>query len=405
METAERSLRADIAQLREVVARLAAIDRPSASDGERRAAEWIAGRLRERGCNVTVEAETAFGGYWWPVGVLSALGAASGLLSLSRRRGARATGLLGGAIAALGLADEAAAGPYVFRNLFLRRRATWNVVAEAGDRAASRTLVILAHHDAAHSGLLFHPAVPRWLYERVPERVEKAEESLPYWRLVVAGPALVAAGALLGTFLGRALTRIGIGMGVAAAALSADIGRSPVVPGANDNLSAVAVLEHVATAVKDRPVRGLRVLLVSCGSEESLQEGILAFGRRHFPELPVESTAFLVVDSVGSPELLMVEGEGTLKMHQYSSALKELLSALAEENGIELRRGLRARSSTDACIPRRHGYETALLASLNQYKAISNYHWPTDTAANVDYDTVAKCAVLAEALVRRLAES
>ena len=33
------------------------------------------------------------------------------------------------------------------------------VVAETGDPAADRTLVILAHHDAAHSGLVFHPAL------------------------------------------------------------------------------------------------------------------------------------------------------------------------------------------------------------------------------------------------------
>lgn len=50
-----------------------------------------------------------------------------------------------------------------------------------------------------------------------------------------------------------------------AAALFADIARSPVVPGANDNLSAVALLVALAERLRERPVKGVRVLLVSLG--------------------------------------------------------------------------------------------------------------------------------------------
>jgi Zn-dependent M28 family amino/carboxypeptidase len=266
---------------------------------------------------------------------------------------------------------------------------------------------VLAHHDSAHSGVLFHPGISKWMYEKFPERVEKAEESLPYWIASVTAPALVAAGGALGLLTrgrrGRLVTRLGTLLSAAGVALALDIARSPVVPGANDNLSAVAVLVHLARALRERPVQGLRVLLVSCGSEESLQEGILAYARRHFAGLPPASTSFLVVDTVGSPSLVLIEAEGTLRMRRYSERLKDLLAGLAAEHGIELRRGLRLRSSTDATIPNRHGYPTALLASMNRYRAASNYHWPTDTAANVDYGSVADCAVLAEGFARKLA--
>ncbi|HXO67023.1 MAG TPA: hypothetical protein VN863_03415, partial [Candidatus Dormibacteraeota bacterium] len=47
----------DRAELEEVVRRLEEIYRPSASEGEREAAEWIAWRLREAGCTVKVEEE------------------------------------------------------------------------------------------------------------------------------------------------------------------------------------------------------------------------------------------------------------------------------------------------------------------------------------------------------------
>ena len=392
----------DLQELREVVATLGKVPRPSASPAEREAAEWIAARLRQHGCAVAVEEERAYGGFWWPILGWTALGVASGVAAL---RGRRLLGFLGATAAALGIADETAAGPYLFRRALMRPRPTWNVVAEAGDADAAQTVVILAHHDSAHSGVLFHPAVPKWMYEHFPEQVEKADQSLPYWVALLSSVSLVAAGSLVGRGLGRAVTKLGVLLSAAGAALLADIARRPAVPGANDNLSGVAVLVHVARALHERPVSGLRVLLVSCGSEESLQEGILAFGRRHFPGLPLARTNFLVVDTVGSPSLVMIEGEGTLAMRDYSTRLNELLASLAKERGIALQRGLRLRSSTDACIPNREGYPTALLVSINKYRAASNYHWPTDTPENVDYGTVAACSELTEAFVRKLASA
>ena len=50
--------------LERVIRELAAFERPSASAGERRAADWIAGELRDAGCrDVRVEEERAHGGY------------------------------------------------------------------------------------------------------------------------------------------------------------------------------------------------------------------------------------------------------------------------------------------------------------------------------------------------------
>ena len=59
------------ALLDEVIRHLTTWKRPSASDGERRAAEWIAGKLEAEGCAATVEEEPAHGTYWWPLGLLT----------------------------------------------------------------------------------------------------------------------------------------------------------------------------------------------------------------------------------------------------------------------------------------------------------------------------------------------
>src|SRR5439155_622325 len=181
-------------ELRERVTRLAAIERGSASPGEREAAELIAAELRESGARVRLEEEPAHGTYWWPVGLLTGAAAA-------------------------------------------------------------------------------------------------------------AGPLLAAAGALAGLRLVRLAGAVLSG-GYAAAMV--DIGSRGVVPGANDNLTGVAVLLSLARAYADDPPDGARMVLLSTGSEESFMEGMQGFARRHFGTLPRETTSFVCIDTVGSPDLLVV---------------------------------------------------------------------------------------------------
>jgi peptidase M28-like protein len=384
--------------LEHAVRYLATINRPSASPGEREAAEWIAERLREEGCETRVEEERAHGTYWWPLGLLSTLAAVSGLVAL---RGRRVTGGLLGALASLGLVDESSGGRYWFRGR-LPQRPTWNVVAETGDRGAARTLVLLAHHDAAHSGLVFHPEPQRRLAERFPALVERLDTSPPiHWPFVSSG-GVVAAGSALGA---RSVVRIGISLAVLGILVALDIGRRPAVAGANDNLSAVAAIVVIACLLRERPVSGLRVLLVSCGSEESLQEGIRAFARRHFGDLPTNRSYFLNLETVGSPhQLALLEGEGPVRMADYPKWFRELVADCAEEASVPLRRGLRSRFSTDSVVPNRAGYPVATIVSLTRWKALANYHWPTDIPENVDYERIGEAVRVAEAVIRRLAD-
>ena len=51
----------------------------------------------------------------------------------------------------------------------------------------------------------------------------------------------------------------------------------------------------------------------------------------------------------------------------------------------------------------RRGYPTACLVSVNRYKALSNYHLPSDTPENVDYRTVLGALGVVEATARELA--
>jgi hypothetical protein len=97
--------------------------------------------------------------------------------------------------------------------------------------------------------------------------------------------------------------------------------------------------------------------------------------------------------TLGSPELVMLEGEGPFWMHDYTDpSFRDRVAAVAQRTtGATLRRGARARASTDSIVPSRAGYPTATLVSWEpDTKLQSHYHLPTDLPEHVRYDTVAR---------------
>ena len=387
------------ATLREVVEALAPIERLAGSEGERAAAMWLAQRLRAVGLEARVEEEEFLDGFAGMLAAVSAAAAASGIAALSRR--GRLAGLVGGAAATALMADDISNGARPLRRALAKRKTTWNVVAETGDLDAERTVVALAHHDAARTGLIFDQTLQRKLVDWFPGVIERIDTGLPQWWPALAGPGLVAAGAASQR---RGLVAAGATLSAAATAALGDIARSPVVPGANDNLSGVAVLVALAEALRERPVEGVRVVLASCGAEEVLQGGIYGFAKRHLRPLDRECTWVLNFDSVGSPELAMLEGEGELVMEDYfDRGLRDLCDRVAQREGIPMRRGMRSRTSTDSVIPSRMGIATTCFVSINRHKGLSNYHQPSDLPEHLSYQTIACATDLGEAVIRELA--
>jgi hypothetical protein len=381
------------AWLRERLEELERIERPSASEGERRAAEWLSGCFTKLGAKARIEAAPAHGTYWWPLGLGASMGALGGLAAL---RGRRRWGSLIGGLAVAAIFDDFPPGRRSLRRL-LAKRSTYNVLAEIGEDPLAPTVVIIAHHDAAHSGLVFHPALPL-LANRL-GMIERSDTSPALMAPVIGGPLLCALGALGGS---RLLARLGIVFGLGSSLAMAEIGLRNAVPGANDNGSSVVALLALARRLLKSPPEGVRVVLLSTGSEESFSEGMKAFGERHFPHLPRESTFFLCLEAIGSPHLLVLRGEGFLKMHEYPERSLALLDRLAEELGIWLFPNLRLRNGTDGLEPLAAGYQVAALCGCNELKQPANYHWHNDLAANVNFETLADAVSLSEAAIRRL---
>jgi hypothetical protein len=420
--------------LHEVVETLAPLDRTPCSPGERQAAEWLAERLRAiDDVGVALEDEPSWGIFPPTATGLGLLGALGAALVLGGRR---ASGALLAAATFAGILDEAQNGPRILRRAVRRRRGTVNVVARVGKRGAGQgsrderanavgegagrrqdaharrtggdpdrrvdTLVVLAHHDAPQTGFLFDQTLQRQLYELVPRLFDRIKSPLPQWWIGLAGPLCTIAAAARGRRRGA---RAGLAIGVLGTAIVADVWRSQTVTGANDNLSGVASLVALAELLHREPPPGLRVLLVSCGAEETLQDGVRAFLARHRHELAPDTTCFVNLDTVGSPHLVMLEGEGPVWMEDYAGPwLRDVLDECAQRLAIPLRRGFRARASTDSVIPSRAGYPIATFVSVTDWLSPANYHLPSDVPANLDYGTVVDAVRLVYGLARALAD-
>jgi peptidase M28-like protein len=380
------------------VQQLCRMRRESASEGERDSAAWIAAQLAAIGLSARIERERATGGYWWPLGLLSGLTIAAGMAALRGRR-ALATGIAG--LAAAGIYDDLDLHRRIVRAALARRK-THNVICEIGDRSVPRTVVFTAHHDAPHSGLIFHPKPTELVIRHAPGLVSRAESDPPIWMPVIAAPVFVALGAATGR---HGLVRLGTSTAAVVAATLIDIARRDPVPGAIDNATGVAALIELAGRLASHPPKDLRVMLVWTGAEEALWEGMEAFARRHFRNLPKERTFILNVDQVGDPKVSVLRGEGALRVRDYPANAVGLVEGAARELGLDAISGLRSRSGSDGQWALKAGYTAAFLGSVTEHKAQTAYHWPTDVPDVVTWPAVAGAVDICESVVRRLDDS
>ena len=265
------------ATLRAVIEPLAALERGAGSPGERRAAELLAGMLENAGAAASVDEEHFRDGYaklLLPLGVAGFVAARL----VGTGRGRALGGVLAAAAAALTV-DDVENGRRVWRRLVTRPKPTWNVVAEVGDPEAIRTLVVMGHHDAAPTGHAFDQSFQRWLAGHHPELH-------PAHRHRAAD--LVAGRRRAGPHRGRGPARPPAAgphrlrpVGAVGRARRRHRPRARSSRARTTTSAARRPWSALAERLRDEPVAGVRVLLVSCGAEEVLQGGIYGFVERH----------------------------------------------------------------------------------------------------------------------------
>ena len=347
------------------IATLAAFARTSAGPGERRAATIMAQRLRGMGLeDVAVEPFRGQTTYVWAQLAHVAAG-----LGPSRL-------LAAAALAAFDL-ELSGRAPWLRRALPTGEGA--NVVARIPARGPRRrTLVLVAHLDAARGGLAWHPALVRGDVRR---RIMVPRALLP-----AVGLALRAVGGRRGRRVGRAL------LGLTAAALI-DIVTQRTVPGADDNASGVAGVLALAARLRDRPPDGVEVLVALTGCEESGLDGMRAFLAAH----PLGPDDFVLgLDTIGSGTPIVLTSEATLLPHRYRPQDVARVPAAAQR--------WRGGAWTDPILATYAGVPAVSILSVGPDGAHAQWHRFTDTPDRVNLACVERCVDLAEATARTLAE-
>ena len=383
--------------LRRLVKELEQIERPSASDGERQAAEWVVGKVRR---------SRRRGADRGRARARNLLVAARGRRDAGRRSAASPRSAAGASSGPCSERSAPAGSPPTSRPASgrcggcCRGAPPTTSSARSAPADAERTVVIVAHHDAAHPGIVFHPALPR-LADRL-GLIESLDTSPPLMAPVLAGPVMAALGALLGS---RLLSRLAVLFGLGTAAAMTDIGLRGVVPGANDNGSGVVTLLAVAKRLIEEPPRSVQGDPPLGRRRGVLQRGDQGVRRAPFRRAPAREH-LLPLRRPGRvrPHLLVLRGEGFLKIHEYPPRALALMDGVAEELGIRLYPNLRTHNGTDGLEPLAAGYETASLCGCNDLKQPGNYHWPNDTSEHVEFGSMADATRLTEAAVRRLDE-
>jgi hypothetical protein len=368
------------------IQQLAAIERPSASPGERRAAEWIVEQLGESATPARIEAEAAHGTHL-PFALPSALALVAGLVRSRPVASAMA------ALATVAIVDELGGHRRLVRRM-LARRETYNVVAELGNPRGSRTVVFLSHHDAARPwGAAFGAIVSAPPPRLLGGRPLPIAETLGYAPLTV----------LLGVAArARALRRAGIALCAVIVVLFADIARRAPVPGANDNASGVAALLGIARDLSGSRPASVRVVLLSAGSEETMLEGMGAFLGRHRDELDPARTLVVCLDQLGWDRLLLRDSEGVLRRYRSRPEDVDLLVDAADVASVRVEVARSFVSPSDGLAARWAGFPTLFLSSAAANGGYPHYHRPSDVPANVNIETVLAARRLCTQLVAEI---
>lgn len=394
----------DAAARMEVIDELCSFQgRRAGTDAERRAANWVAKRVRDGGRRVVVEPIYVHPQYGLVQALHCALGFAGSLVAIL----APPVGFAVVLVAALSMYLDLNGRFYLARRLFFRR-ASQNVVSPGKRTKAPARLFICAHYDSARSGGVFQPkrvALASRLAKRLPFPI--APFRVLFWSLAILLPILGARMAGVDSGLISLLQLIPTLILLIGVFLLADIELSDVVPGANDNASGVATALSLAEELDAEAPENLDVWLLFTGAEEGQMEGMRAFFRAHRKSIDRENTYFVVLDAVGSGTVRYETGEGLAVTYDMDKRLVQLCNAVAtadRENGDRFAaKPLRQAFATDALPARIAKFRSTAITCRDDGSLLpANYHRPEDTPKRIDRKALDRAHDFTLELVRAL---
>jgi Zn-dependent M28 family amino/carboxypeptidase len=169
------------------------------------------------------------------------------------------------------------------------------------------------------------------------------------------------------------------------------------VPGANDNATGVAAVLELARRLKEKPLPGVDVMIVSPGGEEAGSVGMLAWMHGAGRSLDRRSTLVVNLDAIGSGGHLVVSRREGLP-GWFRGGDVDLSQRGAQVAGLAAPRVVTFPNVTDAFVARRAGLRAISILSYDD-GWIANLHLPSDVVENVGWSTVNQAIALTEGTV------
>jgi hypothetical protein len=393
----------NVGERMDVIRRLCSFERRRAgTDAERRAANYLAERLREAGRGAEVEPTYVHPQYPLVHAVHCLLGIAGSLVSLQVPPLGFALVLAG----ALSMYLDLNTRLYLVRRLFFRR-ASQNVLSRGRRPDAPARVILCAHYDTAQGGRAFDPRTVR--------RAARLQARLPFpigpfrivfWSLAALLPILGARMAGVEADWLSLIQLVPTLVLIVAAFLLVDVALSGVVPGASDNASGVATALSVAGALDRDPPQHLEVWVLLTGAGWCLQEGMRSFVRTHRKHLPRDSTYFVCIDTVGQGEVRFETAAGWVVSYPMDPRLVALCEAIADadregENRYGAR-ALRLGLADDSIAARARGYAATTITCANELDIVPGVHTAADVPDRIDPAALERAHDFTLALVRLL---
>jgi len=350
--------------------------RQAGSEGEARAADWLAEQMREAGYEVSIDPFPAVATFMAVYAPLTTLGVVSLIVAWWWPWIGAAGGLL---LAALLTVENL---PFQVFSRLVKFRQSRNVEARREPGGESeQDIVVMAHIDSAIVSDIRNVKLVRLLFI-----------AMVVSCLGIAGLSLAAA---LGT--ARSVLIVGVPFAVHLAVCTGimlhQALRSPVVAGAGDNASGVAAMLEAARELPR--LRRSTVWLVGTGAEESGLMGAIRLLQRH--RFSRERSWFISVDTVAAGHLRTARVEGMLLPLHADAWLCDVAAQEGEAEGFEVGSEALQAMSSDGCVPLVLGYRAVSIGGSD-----SRWHQVDDVTEAVSPETVARAAVLVRRMVERL---
>jgi hypothetical protein len=157
--------------------------------------------------------------------------------------------------------------------------------------------------------------------------------------------------------------------------------------GANDNLSAVAVLLGIGDHLKGNTLKNTEVWLVSFGSEEVFGYGSNGFAAAH--RGMIKEALNVNMETVGAGTLAIIEREKHNGMI-YSPEVVDIIKKGGKRRGFDLEEVAITFGGTDSYAIVKGGGKSACLFGMDETNLFSLWHSPEDNPGNISEEKLAE---------------